>query len=207
MIVGLGNPGAKYERNRHNIGFRVVDELARRHGFGALRSLNLGGSQHGATGFVESAGSRHKVLLLKPMEFMNLSGFAVQRAAKFHDVEVEKIVVIHDEIDLDFARLRVKTGGGHGGHNGLRSIVEQLGSTDFQRVRVGVGKPPGAPAGSKNVAGHVLADFPAADAAPLEALIGQAADAAEAILGKGMTAAMNEFNGKPERPGAAAGPT
>ena len=198
MIVGLGNPGTKYERNRHNIGFRVVDELARRHGFGALRASKLGADT--ATGMLDVGGQRHKVLLVKPMEYMNLSGFAVQRTAQFHDVDVEQIVVIHDEIDLDFARLRVKAGGGHGGHNGLRSMVEQLGSSEFQRVRVGVGKPGGA--GGKDVAGYVLSDFPAALASEVDALITLAASAAETIVGSGVSAAMNQFNSKAERPGA-----
>src|SRR5690242_20175859 len=113
----------------------VVDELARRHSFGALRKVLPGCEQ--SNGLI--AGER--ATLLKPMEFMNLSGFAVSRARQYLSVEPDKIVVIHDEADLPFARLRLKTGGGHGGHNGLRSIMEQLGGGDFLRVRVGVGKP------------------------------------------------------------------
>lgn len=216
LIAGLGNPGPKYERNRHNIGFRVVDELARRHGFGALRGSKLGGDL--ATGMLDAFGRRHKAVLLKPMEYMNLSGFAVQRAAQFHDVEVERIIVVHDEIDLDFGKLRLKGGGGHGGHNGLRSMIEQLGSADFLRVRVGVGKPgphlapPGAtpPSGGeaakaapkgkdKNVAGWVLSDFPSALHAAVDELIGLAADGTEAIVARGLLAAMNEFNAKEVR--------
>jgi PTH1 family peptidyl-tRNA hydrolase len=218
MIVGLGNPGSKYERNRHNIGFRVVDELAGRHGFGALRSGKLGGDS--ASGMLSIGGARHKAILLKPMEFMNLSGYAVQRTAQFHDIEVEKIVVVHDEIDLDFGVVRLKKAGGHGGHNGLRSITEQLGSADFLRVRVGVGRSnpsPGTGSGagpakpvdggdaaarpkagpSSNVAGWVLSDFPSALAAQVDQLIRASADGAEAIVARGIGPAMNEQNGRP----------
>lgn len=200
MLVGLGNPGRQYEKNRHNIGFHVVDELVRRWNLGPYRS-KFGGEV--TSGLLR----RHKVLALKPMEFMNLSGYAVQRAAGFHDVEPERIVVIHDEIDLDFGRLKLKKGGGHGGHNGLRSITTQLGSSAFLRVRCGVGKPgpvPGASAqpnaggnaagGDRRVAGYVLSDFPAEQQAEAQRLTDRAADAAEAIVEHGIGIAMNEFN-------------
>ena len=146
LIAGLGNPGAKYERNRHNIGFRVVDELATRAGMPAWRDTKLGGVV--TTGMV--AGT--KVALVKPMEFMNLSGFAVQRSASFHDADAAHLIVVHDEIDLDFGIVRLKNGGGHGGHNGLRSIMEQLGGGDFARLRMGVGRDPNKPPGSKDAA-------------------------------------------------------
>ncbi len=194
LIAGLGNPGRKYERNRHNIGFRVVDELVRRHDLGPLRE-KFGGLA--ATGLI--AGQRAGVL--KPMEFMNLSGYAVQRATQFHGVQPAELVVVHDEIDLPMARLRLKAGGGHGGHNGLRSIVEQTGATDFLRVRIGVGRPAGAagPAGGK-VSGFVLGDFPAEAEREVAELVGRAADAVEAILQRGIRAAMNDFNGAAEKP-------
>ncbi|MEZ4399798.1 MAG: aminoacyl-tRNA hydrolase [Kofleriaceae bacterium] len=207
MIVGLGNPGAKYARNRHNVGFRAVDVLAARHGLGDLRTGGkLGGTT--ATGVITTPRGRQKVVLLEPQEFMNLSGFAVQRAARFYGVELDHTLVLHDEIDLDFGVVRLKTGGGHGGHNGLRSIIEQCGGNGFARVRIGVGKPgpkpgtadgglPKAKAGDKDVAGWVLADFPASQAAVVDALIARAADACEAVVGLGIAAAMNEFNGKP----------
>ena len=151
---------------------------------------------------------RQKVVLLEPMEFMNLSGFAVQRAAAFYGVELDHTLVVHDEIDLDVGVVRVKTGGGHGGHNGLRSIIEQCGGNGFARIRVGVGKPgpkpgtadgglPKGKAGDKDVAGWVLADFPSAQAAMVDALLARAADAVEAVVGLGVAPAMNEFNGKP----------
>jgi PTH1 family peptidyl-tRNA hydrolase len=215
LVVGLGNPGPKYERNRHNVGFRVVDELARRHALGG--AWKTGGKLGGATtsGLLATPTGRVKATLLKPMEYMNLSGFAVQKTAAFHDVPVERTVVVHDEIDLDFGTIRVKVGGGHGGHNGLRSIIEQLGDNGFVRVRWGVGKPgpqagtatggdPRAGGKDKNVAGWVLADFPSAQQADVDTLLRRAADAVETILGRGATAAMNEFNSSSLAPSARA---
>jgi PTH1 family peptidyl-tRNA hydrolase len=195
LIVGLGNPGAKYARNRHNVGFMVVEAVAARHGLGDLRSGGkLGG--HSATGMITTPRGRKKVVVLEPMEFMNLSGFAVQRAMKFYGVALEDVVVVHDEIDLDTGVVRVKQGGGHGGHNGLRSIIEQCGGNGFARVRVGVSKPPMHTPG-KDVSGWVLGDFPSAQAALVEAIVARAADAVEAVVGLGVTPAMNDFNGKP----------
>ncbi len=193
LVVGLGNPGPKYERNRHNLGFRVVDELARRHRLGPLRHKH-GGEL--ATGMARVGTAQHKVVLLKPMEFMNLSGHAVQRAASFHEVAAEHLVVVHDEADLDFGRLKLKSGGGHGGHNGLRSIIAQLGQSDFLRVRCGVGKPPGA-AGARDgrVASYLLSDFPSAVAAEVDELVDAAANACERIWTDGIHAAMNALHG------------
>jgi PTH1 family peptidyl-tRNA hydrolase len=196
MLVGLGNPGPKYERNRHNIGFRVVDELARRHHLGAFQS-KLGGEL--VTGLLQTPTGPEKAALFKPMQFMNLSGQPVQRVAQYFQAEADRMIVIHDEIDLDFGRLRLKQGGGHGGHNGLRSIVAQLGTSDFYRVRVGVGKPPraedtGSEEQKRKVSSHVLSDFPASMASEVAALVTRAADAVEAIIGRGLNAAMNEFN-------------
>ncbi|HTE54869.1 MAG TPA: aminoacyl-tRNA hydrolase [Kofleriaceae bacterium] len=200
LIAGLGNPGRKYERNRHNIGFRVVDELVRRHDLGPLREKFGGQAAMGAI-------ARQRALVLKPMEFMNHSGFAVQRAAQFHGTEPAELVVVHDEIDLPFARLRLKAGGGHGGHNGIRSVAEQLGSNDFLRVRIGVGRPerPAAAGAASEpvqgrVSGHVLGDFPAEMDREIAELVGRASDAVEAILARGIRAAMNDFNGAGEKP-------
>ncbi len=206
MVVGLGNPGPRYAGNRHNVGFRTLDLLAARHGLGELRSGGkLGGNV--ATGVLVTPRGRQKVVLLQPMEFMNLSGFAVQRAARFHGIDVAEILVVHDEIDLDLGVVRIKAGGGHGGHNGLRSMIEQLGGNGFARVRIGVGKPgrapgtatggePRAAAGDKDVAGWVLADFPAALAAQVDTILARAADAVESVVGLGVAAAMNAFNAK-----------
>lgn len=190
LIAGLGNPGPKYQRNRHNIGFRVVDELARRHRLEPLRDKFGGLVGSGLIG-------RDKVVILKPMEYMNNSGFAVQRAVQFHDIASDEIIVVHDEIDLPFGRLRLKAGGGHGGHNGLRSMVAQLGNSDFLRVRVGVGKPAkdDGGAGDGRVSKHVLSDFPSAMSGEVDELVSRAADSVEAILVRGIRAAMNDFNG------------
>lgn len=190
LIAGLGNPGRRYQGTRHNVGFRAVDELHSRHMHAGYQS-KFGGEA--VTGLIGTS----KVLLLKPMEFMNKSGFAVQRAAQFYDVSPERILVIHDELDLEPARLRVKSGGGHGGNNGLRSIIEQLGSRDFQRVRIGIGKPQkqdGSP-GAGSGADYVLSGFPTGEQAEIDEAIRHAADAAETILSSGINAAMNDFNG------------
>ena len=152
LIVGLGNPGAKYARNRHNIGFMAVDEIASAHGFFPWRTKFQGQVSEGRIG-------SDKVILLKPETFMNLSGQAVGEAARFHKIAPADVIVFHDELDLAPAKIRVKTGGGHAGHNGLRSIHQHIGP-DYDRVRMGVGHP-----GHKDaVAGYVLRDFPKADA-------------------------------------------
>jgi PTH1 family peptidyl-tRNA hydrolase len=183
LVVGLGNPGPKYARNRHNIGFMVADELAR--ALPAWKAGKLGAET--TTGMV--AGT--KVVLAKPMEFMNLSGFAVQRTLAFHSIEPDHLIVIHDEIDLDLGIVRLKQGGGHGGHNGLRSIMEQLGSGDFLRVRMGVGRDPNKPPGSKDAAAWVLADFPTTPP-----MISAGCEGVEAILVTGIKQAMNAHNAR-----------
>ncbi len=197
LIVGLGNPGTKYASHRHNIGFRVVQELARRHGISGFKDKFSGQI---ASGFIANT----KVQLLKPMEYMNNSGFAVQRTSQFFDIEPKKTLVVHDEIDLPVGRLRLKTGGGHGGHNGLRSIIAQLGNRDFLRVRVGVGKPPGTAASASSddsrVSRYVLSNFPADQSELAEELVTRSTDAVEAILDRGIRAAMNDYNRKPETP-------
>jgi peptidyl-tRNA hydrolase, PTH1 family len=190
LVAGLGNPGPKYERNRHNIGFRVVDELARAASLPAWKPNKLGGDS--VTGTIAG----QKCVLLKPMEFMNLSGFAVQRTAGFHQIEVANILVVHDEIDLDFGLVRLKNAGGHGGHNGLRSITEQLGA-GFARLRMGVGRDPNKPPGSKDAATWVLADFPRAHDAIVAAMISAGCEDVDAVVGNGIVAAMNQHNGRP----------
>ena len=193
LVVGLGNPGAKYARNRHNIGFMVVDELARKHGLPAWSS-KLGGEA--TSGVITTERGRERAQLLKPMEFMNLSGFAVQRTAAFHKIGVETILVIHDEIDLPFGTVRLKSGGGHGGHNGLRSIQEQLGDAKFARLRMGVGRDPNAPPGSKDAAGWVLSDFPSAQQRAVDQMIAAGCEDIECVLAKGIGPAMNQHNAR-----------
>ena len=182
LVVGLGNPGRDYVRNRHNVGHMVADELARRHGAawkakfsGQLADVRIDG---------------HKVALLKPETYMNDSGRSVQAAAKFFKVEPDAILVVHDESDLDVGRLQARRGGGLAGHNGLRSIARHLGTDDFLRLRVGVGRPGrGDP---RELADYVLADFePHEDP---QAIVGRAADAVEALDADGLEAAQRRFN-------------
>jgi PTH1 family peptidyl-tRNA hydrolase len=207
-VVGLGNPGAKYARNRHNIGFQVVDELAGKHGLPAWKSGKLGGDT--TTGAVTTERGRERCVLLRPMEFMNLSGFAVQRAADFHGIEPASILVVHDEIDLELGMVRLKSGGGHGGHNGLRSIMEQLGGGGFARLRMGVGRdprvPPGAAGSKQAVSGWVLSDFSSAEATVVTAMIRAGCEDIEAVLARGIGPAMNQHNARPKlsSPGTAA---
>ncbi len=166
LFVGLGNPGGKYARNRHNIGFMAVDRIAEDHGFAPWRAKFQGEVSEGRLG-------SEKVLLLKPGTFMNLSGQSVGEAMRFHKIEAADIVVFHDEIDLAPARLKLKSGGGHAGHNGLRSLHAHLGD-GYERVRMGVGHP-----GHKDaVPGYVLKDFAKADEAWLDDMLRGVSDGA-----------------------------
>ena len=196
LVVGLGNPGAKYARNRHNIGFQVVDELAAKHGLPAWKTGKLGGET--TAGAITTERGRERAVLLKPMEFMNLSGFAVQRARDFHHIEPDSILVVHDEIDLALGLVRLKAGGGHGGHNGLRSMMDQLGGGKFARLRMGVGRDPRVPPGAGDaVAGWVLSDFPAAQAETVTSMIKAGCEDIETVLAKGIGPAMNQHNARP----------
>lgn len=169
IIAGLGNPGAKYQNNRHNIGFMAADAIARRWRFGPARAKFQSVVSDGE---VETANGPVKVLLMKPQTFMNESGRAVGEAARFYKVPPERIIVFHDEIDLAPGRFRVKTGGGAAGQNGVRSLISHLGA-DFRRARMGVGHP-GDPA---RVHSHVLSDFHKAEQPWLDALLNACADA------------------------------
>lgn len=182
LVVGLGNPGRKHERDRHNAGFMVVDELARRHG-GAFRGKFSG---HIADVRVDA----HRLALLKPDTYMNDSGRSVQPAAAFYKTPLEALLVVHDEVDLDVGRLQVRLGGGLAGHNGLRSIAGRLGSPEFLRLRIGVGRPGrGDP---RDVADYVLAPFEPDEASG--ALIGRAADAVESLVDVGLEETQRRFN-------------
>jgi PTH1 family peptidyl-tRNA hydrolase len=167
LLVGLGNPGASYARQRHNVGFMAVDAIARAHGFGPWRRKFQGVVSEGTL-----AGER--VLLHKPQTYMNLSGHAVAEAVRFFKLPLGRVVAYHDEIDLVAGKVRIKLGGGVAGHNGLRSMAQQLASPDFRRVRIGIGHP-----GHKDrVHRHVLGDFATADRAWLEPLLDALATAA-----------------------------
>jgi PTH1 family peptidyl-tRNA hydrolase len=189
LVVGLGYPGSQYQDNRHNLGFMVVDELLARARASAPRA------KFGAE-LVEGTLGGKRVLFCKPMEFMNLSGQAVARVAGFWKIPVADTIVVHDELDVPFGRLKLGVGGGHGGHNGLRSLIADLGDPGFARVRVGIGRPlPG-----RDAADYVLTDFSRAEAKELTELRALAADAVEAIVVQGVPAAMNRFNGKAQSP-------
>ena len=182
LVVGLGNPGREYARNRHNVGFMVVDELAARHG-GTWR-----GKFHGRLAEVRI--DEHRVALLAPETYMNESGRSVKAAASFFKLEPDAILVVHDESDLEPGRLQARLGGGFAGHNGLRSVAGHLGTPEFLRLRVGVGRP--GRGDRRSLADYVLADFtPAEDA---DALAGRAADAVEALDAEGLETAQRRFN-------------
>ena len=182
LVVGLGNPGREYARNRHNLGWLVVDELARRHD-GSWK-----GKFNGQLAEIRVDG--HKVALLKPETYMNDSGRAVGAAARFFKLEPGEVLVVHDEGDFDLGRLELKVGGGLAGHNGLRSIAQHLKTQDFLRLRIGVGRPErGDP---RPLADYVLSDFePHEDA---ESLVARAADAVETLGDEGLEAAQRAFN-------------
>lgn len=182
LIVGLGNPGQKYEKTRHNIGFEALRCLGDRWG------IEIGRSKfHGVYGTGDVRGV--PVALLEPQTFMNLSGKSVQAAAKFYGVAPEEIIVFHDDIDLDPGKLKLKQGGGHGGHNGLRDMVKHLGSKEFVRIRLGVGRPEHG-----EVTNHVLGRFAAHEVDSIDDLIQRACDAVETILVEDLTAAQNAFH-------------
>jgi PTH1 family peptidyl-tRNA hydrolase len=196
LLVGLGNPGARYARHRHNLGFMAVEAVARAHGFGPWRTRFKSLISEGRLGDV-------KVLLQKPQTFMNLSGQAVAEAARFYKLPPGQIVVCHDEVDLVAGKVRIKTGGGVAGHNGLRSIAEQLGSADFRRVRLGIGHP-----GHKDlVSGHVLGDFALADREWVEGLLDAFAEAAPLLAAGDDAGCMNKIALLTRPPKAAAPPT
>ena len=190
LIVGLGNPGAEYARSRHNVGAEVVELLAKRHGAQLKK-----GKERALVDEVRIDGRR--VALAIPLTYMNDSGDSLRLLARRYGVEVGQIVVVHDELDLPVAALRVKSGGGLAGHNGLRSIKSHLHSDAFQRVRIGVGKPVSKERG----ADHVLNKFSKRERAEVDVTIEQAADAVETIVTDGVDAAMNRFNAKPEDSG------
>ncbi len=198
LIVGLGNPGKKYERHRHNVGFMTVERLRTEQGLPAWKEKFSGvfsrGTAFGVDGSAAGGTSRtpQNLMLLEPMTFMNVSGDSVQPAAAFVKVDPAHIVVVHDELDLPFAEVRIKLGGGHAGHNGLRSIIERLGTADFVRVRVGIGRPPAGFTG--DIADYVLSSFDAVEAATLPDVLERAIAAIRAIVEKGPSAAQNLVN-------------
>ena len=185
LVVGLGNPGPKYATTRHNVGQMVVDELASRRGE-AFREHKAGARV--VETWVRPGGD--KLVLAKPNSFMNVSGAPVGALARFYSVNPERIVLVHDELDIPFDTIKLKIGGGHGGHNGIRDVARVLTTPDFPRVRVGIGRPPGR----QDPADWVLAPFGAAERPNLPILISDAADAVEQLVEEGLLAAQQKHH-------------
>ena len=185
LVVGLGNPGPGYTTHRHNVGNMVLDELASRLG---VRFTAHKGQAVAASARLGAGGAR--VILAKPSVYMNVSGGPVAALRSFYDVEPQRIIVVHDELDIPFDSIRLKDGGGHGGNNGVRSIVASLGSPDFLRVRVGIGRPPGR----QDPADYVLSSFTKAEREILPSVLSDAADAVEDIMLTGLQAAQQKHH-------------
>ena len=184
LVVGLGNPGPQYATTRHNVGFMVADLLAGRMG-AAFKVHKKSGAE-----IVTGRLGHRPVVLAKPRTYMNESGRQVGPLAKFYSVSPADLIVIHDELDIDFGQIRLKLGGGEGGHNGLRSVVNALGTKDFQRVRIGIGRPPGR----KDPAAFVLENFSAAERPEVPTLCEMAADATELLIESGLEPAQNQVH-------------
>lgn len=185
LIVGLGNPGPDFELNRHNVGFMVLDELA--------KELETTFSRMQANALVaQGRRGEQRVVMAKPRTFMNRSGSAVGGLVRFYKVPREKLLIVYDDVDLPFDTLRMRAEGSSAGHNGMKSIIANLGSQDFARLRVGVGRPKGR----MRTPDHVLQDFSRAEQKDLPFVLGRAKDAALTYIEKGVVAAMNEFNEK-----------
>jgi peptidyl-tRNA hydrolase, PTH1 family len=182
LVAGLGNPGREYERTRHNVGWLVVDELARRHG-GSFRSKFSGR-------LAETRLDELRLALLKPETYMNESGRSLGTAARFFKVEPASLLVVHDDVDLEPGRLQARLGGGLAGHNGLRSIAQALGSQDFLRLRIGVGRP--GRGDRRGVADYVLAPFD--DDEDVDALVARSADAVETLAREGLEPTQSRYN-------------
>ena len=186
LVVGLGNPGPGYAGNRHNIGAMVLDELARRAGV----RLSPGKGARARALAAEGRLAGRRVVLARPLTYMNESGGPVRGLLDYHSLPVDSLVVVHDELDIPFSAVRLKCGGGEGGHNGLRSITRFTGTKDYLRVRVGVGRPPGR----MDTADFVLKDFAAAEKKELPFLLDDAADAVETVVRDGLPAAQQKFH-------------
>ncbi len=188
LIVGLGNPGPRYANNRHNFGFMVVDAFASQIGAPDWSEKFQGQ-------FVRGRFRGQRIDLIKPMTYMNLSGHSVSAAAHFFRVPVENIIVVHDELDLPFGKLRIKKAGGTGGHRGIESVKQQLGNAGFIRLRMGIGRPLPSDAGNDtDITNYVLDNFSIKERTSLINVIDQGTEALQRVIQSGTTAAMNEFN-------------
>lgn len=193
LIVGLGNPGSKYEGTRHNMGFMVADVLSER--WSISFSDHKGLSKLGK-GVMNLDGKSAKFFLAKPLTFMNDSGAAVSSISSYYQIETDHIVIIHDDMDLDFGRIKVKSGGSAGGHNGIRSIDRSLGTPQYARVRMGVGHPQRGAHAHDNTVNWVLGGFAGAQKSELPNFLADGADAVESVIFRGLSATQEHFNGK-----------
>ncbi len=189
MVAGLGNPGSEYSQTRHNIGFIALEEIARRY---TLFFNNSKFNADIAKGIIE----KKQTLLVKPQSYMNRSGLPVQQISSYFKIETDNIVVIHDELDLSFGRIMIVKGRGHGGHNGIRSLIESLGTRDFTRIRVGVGRPSATSIDEKDgsLTGYVLGKFAYEEQKQIATVVKTVADACSFILSNSVKTAMNLFN-------------
>lgn len=188
LVVGLGNPGPKYAGNRHNVGFMVVDLLAKR--VGASFSRHRKAMAEVAEARLGIGADAPRLVLAKPLTYMNLSGGPVTSLSNFYKVPLAHVIAVHDELDIPYGQLRLKVGGGEGGHNGLRSLSGAMSTKDFVRVRFGIGRPPGR----QDPADFVLNDFSAAERKELDFLVDRAADAVEAVVVKGLAPAQQIYH-------------
>ncbi|MCK5798963.1 MAG: aminoacyl-tRNA hydrolase [Deltaproteobacteria bacterium] len=196
LLVGLGNPGARYSSTRHNIGFMVIDALADVTDEAKNHLPNTWKRSSRFKGELLSATlSRHPVLFLQPETYMNLSGESVAPLAHFYRIPVDRILTVHDDVDLELGRLKIKRGGGDGGHRGIRSMAQHLGDPEFIRVRFGVGRPPHP---EQEVADFVLSDFHGDEIETVEKAIGRAVKAVRVVMSRGLTEAMNRYNKSPK---------
>ncbi len=183
MIAGLGNPGRKYARTRHNIGFMVIEHLVKKYDISLTQKKF---DSHFGLGDIENV----KIILAKPMAFMNRSGSPIMQVAKYFKLELKHILVIHDDLDILFGNIKIKAKGGHGGHNGLRSITGVAGSNEFPRIRIGIGRPDT----HIDVTGHVLGKFATEEIKRIDPVLNCAVEIAHTIITKGVTLSMNKFN-------------
>jgi len=193
LVVGLGNPGTRYAGNRHNVGAMVVEELARQSG-ASLRQHKAGQAWAAEVRLGTAPGGLPgpRAVLARPMTYMNVSGGPVSGLATFYKIPTEQVVVVHDELDIEPGQVRLKRGGGEGGHNGLRSISQSLGSKDYLRVRLGIGRPPGR----QDPADYVLSDFPTKDRVETELLVGDGVDAVVDLAQLGLEATQQRFHSR-----------
>ena len=198
LLVGLGNPGPEYAKNRHNVGFMVVERWADRHVTPGTGGVSWKSQFKGKVTSISADPPIGRCVVIEPQTYMNRSGESVRAAADYHEIPLDRIAVVHDEIDFPFGRVGLKRGGGHGGHNGLRDLIKHLSKGDFLRVRVGVGRPQHG-----DVSNWVLSNFSGEDAAFVDDLIDRAEQALTCLLAEGLTSAMNQFHRSSEADDAA----